>query len=131
MGRLAGSKNKPKVTTALIGEIINKPVKKDVIVFKDPNSDEELVVPAGSFKDPEAGKLTEMQPTVPKKLPKAVRDVSEKVDFIMEDLQSLRNYMCRFEDAFAAAKKEGILITIPDKPSELKTKTLIRRKKNA
>jgi hypothetical protein len=135
MGRPKGSKNTPKVTKALIGEVINKPklmapaaekeLKKAVWTKVTEEIDNQIIADIKKVAEQEG-----QEATPKKKLPKPIRDVSEKVDFIIEDLQSLRNYMCRFEDAFAAARKSGVLIEVPEKLSELKTKKYANRKQH-
>jgi|ERR1035437_8913221 hypothetical protein len=60
-----------------------------------------------------------------KKSPKLVRDLEEKVEFLLEDMKSLRAYMCRFEDAFAEAK-----IAIPEKPELVTTKKYKTKRRN-
>lgn len=65
----------------------------------------------------------------PKKVPKPLRDINEKVEWLLEDFQSLRNYMCRFEDAFAAARKAGYLIQMPEKPVFKSTRVNTFRKR--
>ena len=71
-----------------------------------------------------AAQVTEMEPVVKKKAPKLVRDLEEKVEFLLEDVKSLRNYMCRFEDAFAAAR-----ISVPEAPILVTPKKYKRKRK--
>jgi hypothetical protein len=101
MGRKKGSKNKPKLT----------PMEKPFAVWLEPAEEKAWA----HLKDlPDIGTdLVKVPANVSpvKKVPKPVRDLEEKVEFLLEDMKSLRTYMCRFEDAFAAAR-----IALPEKP---------------
>lgn len=173
MGRPKGSKNKPKivdtsvtqpkvkdtskslpkvkVTKALIGEVINKPVKtvvsgipKAVVeVWDTPEEDkawEHLKdLPAIEEKPedindailkevtpPKDAIQVGMEPTPKKKLPKGVRDVAEKVEFALQELKDLRDYVRRLEDFFNEYKAAR-----PLSPEEHAESTVKKRHRKA
>lgn len=121
MGRPKGSKNKPKVTTALVGEVISKPFpripakethkvemtfsKKEIAPYSEPVNGDKMIdegAPTPVLSDEEVNNaaLKEAQHTVTRRRKLSVKDkaIEEKIEFLFADMKSLRTYVMRIED---------------------------------
>ena len=94
-------KNYPKVTKALVGEVIGKiPSEKKVILEEDRPVVEDVVIETEPDEKDAISETTESDPGKLKKPTKTLKHVIEKVDFLMEEVKGLRAYIRKLEDEF-------------------------------